>query len=103
MGREVEMVSGSGVGKDRRDGISRVRQSPRIRGAQESMGVTLDMTHSIGLMEPEEVTSCGQARIPGSNRDTIQPTKFSTQNLSYLQEMQGQRLGRDKAWPNLRS
>ena len=29
-------------------------------GAQESMGVTLAVTHSIGDMEPEEATSCSQ-------------------------------------------
>jgi hypothetical protein len=30
-------------------------------GTQESMGVTLAVTHSIGDMEPEEATSCSQA------------------------------------------
>ena len=33
-------------------------------GAQESMGVTLAVTHYIGDMEPEEATSCSQAGTP---------------------------------------
>ena len=33
-------------------------------GTQESMGVTLAVTHSIGDMEPEEATSCSQAGTP---------------------------------------
>jgi hypothetical protein len=33
-------------------------------GAQESMGVTLAVTHSFGDMEPVEATSCSQARNP---------------------------------------
>ena len=33
-------------------------------GTQESMGVTLAVTHSIGDMEHEEVTSCSQAGTP---------------------------------------
>ena len=31
-------------------------------GAQESMGVSLAVTHSIGNVGPEEATSCSQAR-----------------------------------------
>jgi hypothetical protein len=34
------------------------------RGTQESMGMTLAVTHGIGVMEPEEATSCSQARTP---------------------------------------
>jgi hypothetical protein len=33
-------------------------------GAQESMGMILAVTHSIGDMEPEEVTSWSQAGTP---------------------------------------
>ena len=33
-------------------------------GAQESMGVSLAVTHSIWDMEPEEATSCNQAGTP---------------------------------------
>ena len=33
-------------------------------GTQESMGVTLAVTHSIGDMEPEEATSCSQVETP---------------------------------------
>jgi hypothetical protein len=34
------------------------------RGFQESMGVTLAETHSIGDMEHEEAISCSKAGIP---------------------------------------
>ena len=33
-------------------------------GAQESMGVTLAVTHCTGDTEPEEATSCSQAETP---------------------------------------
>ena len=33
-------------------------------GVQESMGVSLAVTHSIGAMEPEKATSCSQAGTP---------------------------------------
>ena len=44
-------------------GISRTRQRETWDkgGTQESMGVTLAVTHSIGNIEPEEGTLYGQA------------------------------------------
>ena len=42
-------------------------------GTQESMGVTLAVTHSIGDMEPEEATSFSQAATP-VERQRHQPT-----------------------------
>ena len=67
---------GSGVGKDKRDGYTAMTSAADRGeeagemdtwdkgGAQESMGVTLAVTHSIGDMEPEEATSCSQAGTP---------------------------------------
>ena len=85
MGRRME-GPGSGMGKDRRDchmamrmygnvqltrvrrwrwGISRMTQRPGWDkgSAQESMGVTLPLTHYFGDMEPEEATFCSKAGI----------------------------------------
>jgi hypothetical protein len=42
-------------------------------GAQESMGVSLAVTHSIEYMEPESATSCGNTGIP-VERYEHQPT-----------------------------
>jgi hypothetical protein len=53
-------------------------------GSQESMGVTLAVTHCIGDMEPEDATSCSQVGTRWSNRDTNPPTKLLTQNLFSL-------------------
>ena len=50
--------------------------------------MTLAMTHSIGDMELKEATSCSQAGTQWSGKDTIPPTKLSTQNLPCLQERQ---------------
>ena len=44
-------------------GKQRIRSKDK-EVAQESMGVTLAMTHYIGDMEPEEATSCIQIRTP---------------------------------------
>ena len=56
-----------------------------------SLGVTLNMTHIIGDITTEKATSCSQAGILlESDRDTNPPTKLSTQNLTYLQEMKCQ-------------
>ena len=54
-------------------------------GAQESMGVTLPVTHYIGDMDPEKTISRSQTGTQWSDRSTNPPTKLSTQNLSDLQ------------------
>jgi hypothetical protein len=74
--------SGSGVGKDRRDGhenewksatdqseevqgISRTRQRPGMRDMpKKQCRVTLAVTHNIGDMEPEKATFCSQTGTP---------------------------------------
>ena len=43
-------------------------------GTQESMGVTLAVTHSIGDMEPEEASSCNHAGTPVEQKGH-QPTQ----------------------------
>jgi hypothetical protein len=53
------------------------------------MPVTLAGMPKSGDMKPEESTSCSQAGHQCRDKDTNPPTKLSTQNLSYLQEMQG--------------
>jgi hypothetical protein len=52
------------------------------KGIQESMGVTLAMTHSFGDMGYEENISRQEPQW--SDRDTNPPTKHSTQNIFYL-------------------
>jgi hypothetical protein len=75
--------SGSDVRKDRRDGQMVMRMNGNLQltgvgvgrqhhqdvietcnkgGTQQSMGLTVAVTHSIGDMEPEEATSNSQAR-----------------------------------------
>ena len=44
-------------------------------GAQESMGVTLAVTHNTEDMEPGEVVSCGQAGIP-THPQNFQPQTY---------------------------
>ena len=44
-------------------------------GTQESMGVTLAVTHNTGDMEPGEVVSCGQAGIP-THPQNFQPQTY---------------------------
>ena len=56
-------------------------------GAQESMGVSLAVTHSIEDMETEKATFYHQAEHQWSDRNINQTTKLSTQNLSCLKEM----------------
>lgn len=42
-------------------------------GGQESMGVSLAVTHSLGYMEPEEATSCSNTGT-SMERSGYQPT-----------------------------
>jgi hypothetical protein len=46
-------------------------------------------------MEHEEATSCSQAVTPVEKLKTNPPTELSTQNLSCLKEIQGQKWIRD--------
>ena len=55
------------------------------------MGVTSAVTNYFRDIEPEKTNSYIQKEPQWSNRDTNLPTKLSTPNFSYLQEMQGQR------------
>ena len=68
-------------------------------GSQESLGVDLANSLVSGDMEPEEATSYSDAGpyhpTQRPDKDTNSPTKLSTQNLSCLQEIQGQRWSSD--------
>ena len=59
------------------------------------MHMTLAETHSSGDMKPEKTISCNQAGPPVEGKRQQPTHKGSTQNLSYLQEMQGQKWNRD--------
>ena len=56
------------------------------RGSQESMGVSLAVTHSIRNMEPREAASCVQAAILWSYRDTNTLIKHLTKTYSVYKE-----------------
>ena len=75
--------------REGRDHLQEETETTDKGGAQESMGVTLAVTHSIGDMDPREAASCGQTETPVEHRDTKPPIKLSTQNLACLQKMQG--------------
>jgi hypothetical protein len=44
--------------------ISYLPETGDMGGFQESMGITLIMTHNIGYMEPEVAASCSQPKTP---------------------------------------
>lgn len=62
------------------------------RDSRESIRVTLDEGDSnSGDMDPEMVTSCREEGLPVE----WNPPNLSTKPYTYLQEVQGQRWGRD--------
>jgi hypothetical protein len=61
-------------------------------GTQESMGVTLTVTHNVGGLEHEEAIFCSKQEINWNDRNTNPTTKRSAPNLSSLQEMQAQEI-----------
>jgi hypothetical protein len=58
------------------------------RHTQESMGVTLAVTHYIGDVEPMKLSSAFRKELQWSYRDINLPTKLSTLNISCLQVIQ---------------
>ena len=54
--------------------------------------MTLTVTHMIGDMENEKATAIARQETQGSDTNTYSSTKLLTQNVSYLQERQGQRM-----------
>jgi len=59
MNGNLQLDCGSVWGISRRD-----RDTWEKGGTQESNGVFLSVTHYTGDVEPEETTSCSQARTP---------------------------------------
>jgi hypothetical protein len=69
-------------------------------GTQESMWVTLTVTHYNEDMEPEEVTPVARQEPQWSDRDTKPPKKISTQLFVPSTRNSGMRDGvRLRDWP----
>lgn len=58
-----------------------------IGGTQESIGMSLVMTPYMGDIEPEEAIPVTRQEFQWANRDINPCPKFSTLNLSCLQEI----------------
>ena len=58
---------------------------------KESVWVTLAEMHSSGDIESAKATCIARQDTQERDKDTNSPTKLSTQNVSCIQEMQGQR------------
>ena len=102
----------SGVGKNSRDIRMAMRMNGNLQltgvgswghlqsetetwdkgGAQESMGVSLTVTHSIGDMASEEITSCSQAEMRGT---PTHPQNFPPKIYPVYKKCRGRRWRRD--------